>query len=352
MGQEHVVVAGCGAAGYPAARAANNSRDIQVTAIDSNDFFEFKPALYGVIEGKSRQSIGFDLREHFLRAGIDFVNEPVTGIDPDAGTITTDDAQLEYDRLFVGLGGETIDFGIPRDEVLYLQDHADASRIREAAQEQDHIMIIGGGVTGVETAFTLREISPGLEITLIEAGERVASQLHAESSQIVQDRLERYDIRVRTGERIESVDDGHVVSSATEYHVDTVIQATGVRPNEVVREAFGEDGLTVDEHLQSTEYPSIFGAGDCITFQDQPKIRRAYHATKEARTGAINLLRSVHNRSSFKSYQTKEAPIVLTLGGMQGLLQTRWFTITGLIPHLMQIIGIEKRFIWKYKYLT
>jgi len=53
-----------------------------------------------------------------------------------------------------------------------------------------------------------------------------------------------------------------------------------------------------------------------------------------------------------QEYVTQEAPIILTLGGMNGLLQTRWFSLTGLIPHLMEVFGIEKRFIWKYRYMT
>jgi len=95
----------------------------------------------------------------------------------------------------------------------------------------------------------------------------------------------------------------------------------------------------------------VFGAGDSISFTDQPKIRRAYHATKEARTAAINLLRS-HTGRTMQEYVTQEAPIILTLGGMNGLLQTRWFSLTGLLPHLMEVFGIEKRFIWKYRYMT
>lgn len=345
------MVVGCGAAGYPAAKTINNHRDFDVTAVDWNDFFEFKPALYGVIAGHDRSSIGFDLRKSFLRSGIDFVNERVTGIDPEDRTVTTDDHELEYDRLFVGLGGEVIDFGIPRDEVIYLDSYRGAQQIREQAREQDSMVMIGGGVTGVETCFTVRELAPDLEITLIEAGDRVASQLHPENSERIRERLEEFGITVRTGERIESVRDGTVISSEQQYHTDFIVQATGVRPQSVVRDAFGDDGLVVDRQLRSTEYPAVFGAGDSISFTDQPKIRRAYHATKEARTASINLLRS-HTGKQMKEYVSGEAPIILNLGGMNSLLQTRRFSMTGIVPHLMEKFGVEKRFIWKYKYLT
>lgn len=345
------MVAGCGAAGYPAAKTINNHSDFDVTAVDWNDFFEFKPALYGVIAGHDRSSIGFDLRKSFLRSGIDFVNERVTGIDPDARTVTTAGHELEYDRLFVGLGGEVIDFGIPQEEVIYLDSYHGAQEIRERALDGDSMVMIGGGVTGVETCFTVRELAPDIEITLIEAGDRVASQLHPENSERIRERLEEFGITVRTGERIESIEDGTVMSSERRYDPGFIVQATGVRPQQVVRDAFGDDGLTVDRHLQSTEHPAVFGAGDSISFTDQDKIRRAYHATREARTASINLLRS-HTGKRMQEYVTREAPIILTLGGMNSLLQTRWFSMTGLIPHLMEHFGVEKRFIWKYKYLT
>lgn len=353
MTRPSVVIVGGGAAGYPVARALASGNDYDVTVIDPSSHFEWKPSLYRVLRGADRSDIGFELAGPLGSAGVSFLNERVHGIHPETQTVELADRSVPYEYLVVACGGEVIDFGIDQDEVYRLSDIRQAKAIREQALQEERVAIIGAGVTGIETAFILSSIDPSLDITLIEAGGRIAQQLKEENAARIARALEDRDIDVKTGEPVEDVGAGSVRTEEDTYDVGFVIQATGIRPTGLVREAFdSKEGVVVDRTMQSVEYDHVFGAGDAISYDDGTKVRRAYHATKEARTAAVNIIRAIDGKRKRKELPSLDAPIIVSLGGRKALYEGPHLSFSGYLPHLMHWLGVEKRFLWTYKYLT
>ncbi|MDY6770681.1 MAG: FAD-dependent oxidoreductase [Candidatus Nanohaloarchaea archaeon] len=342
-----VVVLGAGVAGYPAIKQLERA-PVEVTVVEPSDYFQFKPALYHVLEGASPDSTGFRLGPQ-LGKETAWIQERVQDIRPEARTVETESQQVGYDYLIVALGGETPRV-LPDDEtVLRFETWQDAQRIHDRATSVERVGVVGGGIKGIETAFKL-EYMEDVDVTVFEAGERITPQLRADNAERVEQELRGRGIDVRTETRVEDVDAGTVVTEegdAAEFGL--VLEMTGVRPAEPVRTCF--DGpLTVDRRLSSPDHDRVFGAGDAIELTEGERTNRAYYATIEGQVAAQNVLHAIHDEE-LELYRPPDAPYLVSFGGRHGLYQGRRVSFTGVLPYLMERFGVEKRFLWMYRYV-
>jgi NADH dehydrogenase FAD-containing subunit len=76
-----------------------------------------------------------------------------------------------------------------------------------------------------------------------------------------------------------------VLENGAVHEPDVVFLALGVHPSGLFADSgipTGPDGgLLVNEHLQSVQYPEIFGGGDCIHFRPQPLDKVGVYAVRE-----------------------------------------------------------------------
>ena len=67
--------------------------------------------------------------------------------------------------------------------------------------------------------------------------------------------------------------------------MDFIFLALGVKPAPIFRDSGiptgPEGGLLVNNYLQSSSYPDIFGGGDCIYFQDKPLDKVGVYAVRQ-----------------------------------------------------------------------
>lgn len=137
------------------------------------------------------------------------------------------------------------------------------------------MLIIGGGVIGVEYACILQAI--GVRVTLVEGQKRLLPFLDDEIAESLQYRLRENGIRMKLGESLAEVslcDEGVVaqLNSGKELTAETMLYAVGRQgaTAQLNLEAAGLSAdkrgkLTVNEHYQ-TEVPHIYAVGDVIGF--------------------------------------------------------------------------------------
>ncbi len=118
------------------------------------------------------------------------------------------------------------------------------------------VAIIGGGVVGTEVGLFLAE--QGKEIILIEMLDTFMNDITFDQKLVYEERFKNLKIAIYTGKRLEKVvEDGIIVvdryGARTEIQADTVVLATGFKPNRELIEA-----LKNEPDLQ------IYEAGDCI----------------------------------------------------------------------------------------
>jgi NADPH-dependent 2,4-dienoyl-CoA reductase/sulfur reductase-like enzyme len=210
------------------------------------------------------------LRRHTARH-IDVARKSVV-IDCMAGEKT-----VPFDRLIVTTGATPIRPSFPggdSDGVFLLHTIDDSFAVNRHLRERrpETAVLIGAGYIGLEMADALRQ--RGLDVTLLSRSETVLPTIDPMLGLMVQEELQRHEVRVLTGVgalAIDQADDGpRLLITDTTGHchpADLVIVAVGVRPNsELARNAGAilgvKEAITVNRRMQ-TSLQDIFAAGDC-----------------------------------------------------------------------------------------
>ncbi|MGC8658583.1 MAG: dihydrolipoyl dehydrogenase [Desulfomonilaceae bacterium] len=135
-----------------------------------------------------------------------------------------------------------------------------------------HILVIGGGVVGVEMAAIFREL--GSQITIVEALDRILPGDDVEMATYLRGILQRRKIKILCGVTVTEAaetEEGFDVklSSGAVITPDTIIisvgrrfNTTGIGLNKLGIE-MDRGRIVVDEHLK-TNIPSLYAAGDVI----------------------------------------------------------------------------------------
>src|ERR1700716_1418827 len=96
----------------------------------------------------------------------------------DRRTVTTaDDRSFAFDRLLIATGTRPRRLAVLENshiEIQYLRNVEDALRFRKSVQHQSRIVIVGGGVIGLEAACAAAK--NGCRVTVIESEARLSAR--------------------------------------------------------------------------------------------------------------------------------------------------------------------------------
>lgn len=187
-------------------------------------------------------------------------------------TVRTDDGEeIHYDKLLMAQGASPFIPPIPGHEstgVFGLRSLEDADAIIHRAKEAKQIILIGGGLLGLEAGYALSHL--GKPIHVVEFFPRLLPrQLDNEGSQRLIQQLEPMGFTFHLGAETEAINnDGSVsgisIKNGATIPGELVIISAGVRPNTALGEALNLDcerGILVSDTLQTSD-PDIFAAGD------------------------------------------------------------------------------------------
>ena len=220
--------------------------------------------------------------------------------------ISNDEQWLAYDKLVLATGAVPIVPHIPGvhlENVFTLHgiEHAEGIKAQLAEGRAKDVIIVGGGLIGVEMTESL--VSTGCRVTLVEMlPQLLPTILDWEMAELVRAHFESKGVRVILRTRVTGLaGDGkvrRVLTTAGSFPADMVIMGTGVRPNvRLAVEAGLELGQTgaikVDQHMRTSD-PDIYAAGDCVESVDLVTGRPCYvplgsTANKQGRVAAINI---------------------------------------------------------------
>ncbi|MFA6964785.1 NAD(P)/FAD-dependent oxidoreductase [Bosea sp. (in: a-proteobacteria)] len=197
----------------------------------------------------------------------------VSAIDRAARTVTLEGGlNLPYGKLVLATGSKPLKPPFPGGDlpgVATFRDTADVGMMRAYAGRGARIVVIGGGLLGLEAAYGLSKA--GGQVTLLHLVDRLMErQLDAEGAALLASAIRARGIAVRLGaatkgfvgtDKVEGVElsDGEVIPA------DLVVIAIGVRPNVDLAKAAGiavNRGIVVDDGMGSDD-ESIFAIGEC-----------------------------------------------------------------------------------------
>ena len=177
-----------------------------------------------------------------------------------------------YDTLILATGSRAfVPSGVPKDlpGVLSIRNREDAESLKSYLHEEGHVVIVGGGLLGLELAAALREID--IEVTIIQRGSRLMErQLDVMASSMLKEYMEDIlEVKVFTDEeinRVEKIETGlkAILKNGKQFTCNAVVYAIGTQPNVELAKTSGLAcgyGVKVDDYLQTSD-PSIYALGE------------------------------------------------------------------------------------------
>lgn len=274
---KHVII-GNGAAGDSAAMAIRkNLPEAEILIITDEDVpFYYRPRLIDVVADE----IGIDEiiihnKEFYQERNIELhLSTKVTKLNTEEKLIETGTGEKFYfDKLLIATGAHSFVppiEGSDRDLILTLRNKQDALNILELIEQNNDIILIGGGLLGLETGYSM--IKQGKKVRVVEFFDRLLpKQLDEEGAEILQIRLEKMGFEFFLGEVTKKIiSDGQAIEKAQtksgkNIPGDLVIISAGVRSNVKLAENTPikvDKAIITDKKLQ-TNITDIYAAGDC-----------------------------------------------------------------------------------------
>jgi NADH dehydrogenase len=355
-----IVVLGGGFGGVTTARhlerLMRGDRYAEVTLVSRENFFVLTPLLFEACTGRLElrhcaQPIRAALpRTRFVEATVERVDvqrQIVRAVASEGGTY-----ELPYDHLVVALGASTNQQLIPGSEkaftfktmadALVLRNHlieqferADAAPESSARQGCLTVVVIGGGLVGVEllgelTAFAddVLRFYPNirrdeLRFLLFEAGPRILREIDEKLAAVAGRVLHSRGAIVREATSVRSIEAGRVHLANETIDACTIVLTAGIVPSAVASaipvEHDQRGRIAVHETMRSRSHPNVWALGDCASIPSpdgRPYPALAQHTVREARQLALNIHAAIEGRAP-------AAFVFESLGSMASLGHTR-----------------------------
>ncbi|MDM8551026.1 FAD-dependent oxidoreductase [Desulfobacterales bacterium HSG2] len=188
----------------------------------------------------------------------------------------TDRTTRSYDKLILTAGAHSFIPPIPgihKGGVTALRNLDDARYILQEAETAKSVVIIGGGVLGLEAAGALAK--KPVKVTLLESFEwLMPRQLNRKAAGLLEKHIEGLGISLKVkviaqeivgDERVAGV----LLKSGETIPADLVIMAAGIRTNSYLARLAGlrvNHGVIVNDYMQ-TSAPDVYAAGDVAEYR-------------------------------------------------------------------------------------
>lgn len=277
-----ILVLGAGYAGLVAARLTARHRDARVTLVNAGDRFVERVRLHQVAAGQQVRTR--PITELLGDAPVDLIVGRVTAIDTARREAElADGRRLGYDTLIYALGSTSNVDAVPgaAEHAYPVATAEDAARLRERLTAGGMIVVVGGGLTGIEAATELAETFPERTVRLLTA-DRLGATLSERGRRHLRRVFARLGVEIREDARVTEVRaDGLLLAEGEHMLADTVVWAAGFRVPDLARDA----GFAVDEHgrmlvdpaLHSVSHPEVYAIGDAAAMRrpDGQELRMA-----------------------------------------------------------------------------
>lgn len=277
-----IVILGGGYSGMAAAlRLAGKVKRLpaQITLINGSDTFVERVRLHQVATAQRVQQRSI---LHSLRGtGITFVKGWVTGILPQERRIVVNTEQgeqtLSYDYLMLGLGSVADKDAVEgvRENSLSVGDPSDATLLAKRLpnlRQGEKVVVVGGGLTGIETATEIAESYPKLDVCVVTAGS-LGTGLSNRGRDHIRRVFARLGISLHENTPVRQIEASAIVAGdGRQIPFDLCIWAGSFRGTALAANSGlatnAKGQILIDRFMRSVDYSNIYAFGDTAAFVD------------------------------------------------------------------------------------
>ncbi|MFT5594719.1 MAG: NADH dehydrogenase [Oceanicoccus sp.] len=395
---KNIVIVGGGAGGLELATKLGNTlgkrSHANIHLVDANNTHLWKPLLHEVATGSLDSGIDelsyrAQAYNHYFNFHIGRMNNLdrtkkeiiLAPIYDDNKIEVLPERRLQYDTLVLAIGSQTNDFGTKgaKEFCSFLDSRAQADKFHQKllntylkanntatikGNYKLNIAIVGAGATGVELAAELHNTaselsaygldklsSDQLQVSIIEAGDRILPALPPRISGAAHRELEKISIQVKTNTFIKEVTaEGFITNEGHLIEAELKIWAAGVKAPDWMKdladlETNRANQIMVKPTLQTTHDDNIFAIGDCSFMLQKngvPVPPRAQAAHQQASHVYKNLIRISEARTPKEyTYKDKGSLVNLsrysTVGSLMGNLSSGSMMVEGKIARIVYV---------------
>ncbi|MEV8566859.1 FAD-dependent oxidoreductase [Streptomyces sp. NPDC051322] len=274
--QHRIVVLGAGYTGAIAAgRLAKRLRreDVAITLVNAEPDFVERVRLHQLAVGQELSPRPFS--EMFAGTGVALRLAKVTGVDVERRTVNLNGAneaeELEYDTLVYALGSGWNDQGVPgvTEHAQEIAGRPGALRLRERLARLDAgqpVVVVGGGLTGLEAATEIAEARPDLDVTLAARG-TLGDWLSPKGRRHLRKVADKLGLTVHEHVTVTGVETDHVATAdGTTIPAAVTVWTTGFAVHPIAKattlDVTDTGRIVVDDTLRSVSHPDVYAIGD------------------------------------------------------------------------------------------
>ncbi|MFE9011361.1 NAD(P)/FAD-dependent oxidoreductase [Streptomyces cyaneofuscatus] len=275
--QHRIIVIGAGYAGAIAAgRLARRLRreDVAITLVNPEPDFVERVRLHQLAVGQELRPRPF--AEMFAGTGVRLRLARVTAVDADRKTVTvtatdaTAGEELTYDTLVYALGSAWNTHDVPgtAEHAHDIAGRPGALRLRErlaALGAGQPVVVVGGGLTGLEAATEIAEARPDLDVALA-ARAALGDWLSPKGRRHLHKVCDRLGITVHEHTTVTAVAADHVTTASSVIPASVTIWTTGFAVHPIAQATALKIDTTgrieVDDTMRSLSHPDVYAIGD------------------------------------------------------------------------------------------
>lgn len=270
--KHRIVVLGAGYAGaVVAGRLAKRLHrdDVEITLVNGDPEFVERVRMHQLASGQDLRPR--PLRDIFAGTGVRVRIAWVTAVDVEGKTVDLGGETLAYDTLVYALGSVNADHGVPgaAEHAYNVAGKQAALRLRARLSEVrpgGTVLIVGGGLTGIETATEIAEARPDQKVA-IAARERVGGWLSDKAQRHLRRAFDRLGITVHDDVDVTRVEaDGVVTGAGGKIEAQVTVWTAGFTVHPIAAattlEVTDTGRIVVDAGMRSVSHPDVYAVGD------------------------------------------------------------------------------------------
>jgi apoptosis-inducing factor 2 len=329
---KRLIIIGGGFAGSSIAKELEEK--FSVVLIDTKNYFEYTPSiLRTIVEPEHMQKVQIKHKDYLKNTKIitNKVKEITKEVVITSGTI------FKYDYLVI-CSGSRYNKPIKQENVILTSRASVLRNYAEKLKKSNNVLIIGGGLVGVELAAEICTKFPKKEITLCHSRDKLLNRNNKKTQTHCHNFLERHGVKLNLSQRVIINHDYFTTTKGEKIPTDLTFICTGISPNsEFMEKTFSnylnEKGfIEVNKFMQLKGHENIFVAGDATAINEE---KTAQNAERHAKI-VIKNIKNITLGKKLKPYISSPRIMDISLGKNDGVITYKNYSLTGLSAGLLK----------------